>query len=71
MAFKKTTPKPPKKTLTEFLLTKEVITGKDMIHEFKEQEQIKKEFEKSVEDELRKGRGKKIQIMFSNRYQES
>jgi len=50
--------KPLKKTLDDLLLTKEVLTGKDMIHEIKEQEKRKREFEKSMEDELRNSRGK-------------
>ena len=50
--FTKTT-KPPKKTLDDLLSSKEVITGKEVIHNLKEQEKRKKEFEDSVEDELR------------------
>jgi hypothetical protein len=55
--FKKTT-KPPKKTLDELLSSKEVITGKEVIHNLKEQEKRQKEFENSVEDELRNRRVK-------------
>ena len=50
--------KPPKKTLDELLSTKEVITGKEVIQNIKEQEKGQKEFEESVEDELRNRRGK-------------
>ena len=50
--------KPPKKTLHDLLSSKEVITGKEVIHNLKEQEKQKKEFEESVEDELRNRRGK-------------
>jgi hypothetical protein len=57
MTFRKTVPKSPKKTLVELLSTKEVIMGKDVIHELKEQEKRQKEFEESVEDELRNRRG--------------
>ena len=49
--FKKTT-KPPKKTLDDLLLSKEVITGKEVIHNLKEQEKRQKEFEESVRDEM-------------------
>jgi len=35
MTFKKTEPKSPKKTLVELLSTKEVIAGKDVIHQLK------------------------------------
>jgi len=52
MMFDKTT-KPPKKTLDDLLSSKEVITGKEVINNLKEQEERQKEFEESVEDELR------------------
>ena len=50
--------KSPKKTLDDFLSSKDVITGKEVIHNIKEQEKRQKEFENSVEDELRNRRGK-------------
>jgi len=50
--------KPPKKSLDDLLSSKDVITGKEVIHKLKEQEKRKKEFEESVEDELRNRRGK-------------
>ena len=50
--------KPPKKTLDDLLSSKEVITGKEVIHKLIEQEKQKKEFEDSVEDELRNRRSK-------------
>jgi hypothetical protein len=50
--------KPPKKTLDDLLSSKEIITGKDVIHNLKEQEKRQKEFENSMEDELRNRRGK-------------
>jgi hypothetical protein len=50
--------KPPKKTLDDLLSSKEVITGKEVIHNLKELEKRKKQFEDSVEDELRNRRGK-------------
>ena len=55
--FDKTT-KPPKKTLDDLLTSKDVITGKEVIHNIKEQEKRQKEFENSVEDELRNRRSK-------------
>ena len=55
--LKKTT-KPPKKTLEDLLSSKEVITGKEVIHNLKEQEKQKKQFEDSVEDELRNRRNR-------------
>jgi hypothetical protein len=42
----------------DLLSSKDIITGKEVIHNIKEQEKRKKEFEKSVEDELRNRRGK-------------
>jgi len=42
-----------KKTLDELLSSKEIITGKEVIHKIKEQEKRQKEFEESVEMELR------------------
>jgi len=50
--------KPPKKTLDDLLSSKDVITGKEVIHKIKEQEKRQKEFENSVEDELRNRRSK-------------
>jgi hypothetical protein len=52
--------KPPKKTLDDLLSSKEVITGKEVIHNLKIQEKRQKEFENSMEDELRNRRGKSI-----------
>jgi hypothetical protein len=48
----------PKKTLDDFLSSKDVITGKEVIHNIKEQEKRQKEFENSIEDELRNRRVK-------------
>ena len=56
--FKSESKRSSKKTLDDLLSSKEVITGKEVIHNFKEQEKRQKEFESSVEDELRNRRGK-------------
>ena len=45
--------KSTKKTLDDLLSSKEVITGKEVIQNLKELEKRKKQFEDSVEDELR------------------
>ena len=45
--------KPPKKTLDDLLSSKDVITGKEVIQKIKEQEKRQREFQESVEDELR------------------
>jgi len=50
--------KPPKKTLDDLLSSKEVITGKEVVQRIKEQEKLQKEFDESVEDELRHRRSK-------------
>jgi hypothetical protein len=47
-----------KKSLEDLLISKDVITGKEVIHNIKEQEKRQKEFENSVEDELRNRRSK-------------
>ena len=52
--------KRPKKTLDDLLKDKSIITGKDAIEKIKEQEQRRKEFEESVEAELRNRRAKKF-----------
>ena len=51
--------KPLKKTLEDLLSSKEVITGKEVIQKLKELEKQKKEFEESVDDELRNRRTNK------------
>jgi hypothetical protein len=50
--------KPPIKTLDDLLSSKDVITGKEVIYKLKEQEKRQKEFENSIEDELRNRRGR-------------
>jgi hypothetical protein len=45
-----------KKSLNDLMNDKIVITGKEVIHKIKEQEKSQKEFESSVEDELRNRR---------------
>jgi hypothetical protein len=47
-----------KKTLDDLLSSKEVITGKEVIHNLREQEKRQREFENSIEDELRNRRVK-------------
>ena len=47
-----------KKSLKDLLKDKTVITGKEVIHNLKELEKQKKQFEDSVEDELRNRRSK-------------
>ena len=47
-----------KKSLDDLMKDRSVITGKEVIHNIKEQEKRQKEFEESVEIELRNRRGK-------------
>ena len=49
----------PKKTLTELLNDKSVITGREVVQRIKDKEKLRKQFEEAVEFELRNGRGKK------------
>lgn len=51
--------KTSKKGLDELIKDGSVITGKEVIQELKEKERRQKEFEESVEAELRNRRGKK------------
>ena len=50
------TSKTTKKTLDDLLLSKDIITGKEVIYNIKVQEKRQKEFDESVEDELRNRR---------------
>lgn len=43
----------PKKTLSDLIQDKTVITGKEVVQKIKEQEKRQKEFEESVEFEKR------------------
>jgi hypothetical protein len=45
-----------KQYLNDLMNDKTVITGKEMIHDFKEQEKQQKEFEASIDDKLRNRR---------------
>jgi hypothetical protein len=57
MLHKKT--KPPKKTLTELLNDKSVLTGREVVQRIKDKEILRKQFEEAVEFEVRNGRGKR------------
>jgi hypothetical protein len=50
--------KKPKPTLDSLLAESQVLTGKQVIQKIKEQEKRQKEFEKSVEDEMRNRRSR-------------
>lgn len=53
-------PKPLKKTLDDLLSSKEVITGKEVVQRIKEREKLRKEYEESVEFEVRNRRIAKL-----------
>lgn len=49
----------PKKTLTELLSDKSVITGREVVQRIKDKESLRKQFEEAVEFEIRNSRGRK------------
>ena len=51
--------KMPKKTLTELLSDKSVITGREVVQRIKDKEKLRKQFEEAVEFELRNSRGRR------------
>ncbi len=46
----------PKKTLTELLTDKSVLTGREVVQRIKDKEKLRKQFEEAVEYERRKQR---------------
>jgi len=50
---------PPKKTLSELLNDKSVLTGREVVQRIKDKEILRKQFEEAVEFEVRNGRGKR------------
>jgi hypothetical protein len=48
--------RPPKKTLTELLIDKSVLTGREVVQRINDKEKLRKQFEKAVEFEVRNGR---------------
>ena len=51
--------KPPKRTLTELLNDKSVLTGREVVQRIKDKEKLRKQFEEAVEFEVRNGRHRK------------
>ncbi len=49
----------PKKTLSELLNDKSVITGREVLQRIKDKERLRKQFEEAVEFELRNSQGRK------------
>ena len=51
--------KSPKKTLTELLNEKSIVTGREVVQRIKDKEKLRKQFDEAVEFEVRNGRGKR------------
>ena len=51
--------RPPKKTLTELLNDKSIVTGREVVQRIKDKEKLRKQFDEAVEFEVRNGKGKK------------
>jgi len=51
--------RPSKRTLTELLNDKSVVTGREVVQRIKDKEKLRKQFEEAVEFEVRNGRGKR------------
>ena len=49
---------PPKKSLTDLLKDKSVITGREVVQRIKDKEKLRKQFEEAVEFEIRNGKVK-------------
>ena len=49
----------PKKTLTELLKDKSVLTGREVVQRIKDKEKLRKQFEEAVEFEIRNSRHRK------------
>lgn len=45
--------KPPKKTLTDLLHDKSIITGREVVQRIKDKEKLRKQFEEAVDFEIR------------------
>ncbi len=51
--------RPPKKTLTELLNDKSIVTGREVVQRIKDKEKLRKQFDEAVEFEVRNGRGRR------------
>ena len=51
--------RPPKKTLTELLNDKSIVTGREVVQRIKDKERLRKQFEEAVEFEIRNSRPRK------------
>jgi hypothetical protein len=48
--------RPPKKSLTDLLKDKSVLTGREVVQRIKDKEMLRKQFEEAVEFERRNGK---------------
>ncbi len=48
--------RPHKKTLTDLLNDKSVLTGREVVQRIKDKEKLRKEFEEAVQFEIRNGK---------------
>ena len=51
--------RPPKKTLTELLNDKSIVTGRDVVQRINDKEKLRKQFEEAVDFEIRNSRHRK------------
>jgi hypothetical protein len=51
--------RPPKKTLTELLNDKSIVTGREVVQRIKDKEKLRKQFNEAVEFEVRNSRGRR------------
>jgi hypothetical protein len=51
--------RPPKRTLTELLDDKSIVTGREVVQRIKDKENLRKQFEEAVEFEIRNSRPRK------------
>ena len=51
--------RPPKRTLTELLDDKSIVTGREVVQRIKDKENLRKQFEEAVEFEIRNSRHRK------------
>ena len=51
--------RPPKKTLSELLSDKSVLTGREVVQRIKDKEILRKQFDEAVEFERRNGRNRR------------
>ncbi len=51
--------RPPKKTLTDLINDKSVVTGREVVQRIKDKEKLRKQFEEAVDFEVRNSQGRR------------